>query len=436
MPTRRSFIKALSAATGIGALAVSGGRFPRPAAAATLPQAYAFTRLINSGDTLADGYTVDFLAGPVAINQTGKAVFYAKDSGGAAGLWEVDMDDPSQVRKVVRAGDELTAGTVERIITYDTNDLGSVAVLIQHSDGLQAAYVERSGGGLVQAVGFQQEVPGLGHKLGAHMQDLVLHTGDSMALVSYYNPEDGAPAQSGLFNFPSGEVDSQASLLLSSPALVHGQEGHVGTLGLSHVNDSGEYVVQAFIPHEGSIAASTGGVAEAPNRGVLIKGDTRRSQASGFATLSWPQYPKPGGPPPTGEIVYGPRIDGDGDPAYVVHITDSRMSLVIKDTTIISTGDLAPAGWAVDSMSPPNQGGGLYFFTLHGFTDQNEFQLIAHNGSEARVVLSMLDTVGDMRIINLVWGLHTEQADDSGRLAFLAEWDDQSTQSILMATPA
>ncbi len=217
----------------------------------------------------------------------------------------------------------------------------------------------------------------------------------------------------------------------------------MSSLGLVHVNAKGDYILQAQKPSGGALTtASSGQDLGGPVRqdSLLIKGNIYRAEASDFVSLAWPQYPKPGGPPPSGEIIYGPRISASSEPAYVVHITDERQSLVLQNRTIISSGDLAPAGWTVISISPPNSSpDGLYYFTLMGFdqaNDQNVFQLIAHNGSEARVMLSMLDTIGDKRIINLLWGLHTDQADSNGRLAFVVEWDDQATQSLMLATPA
>jgi hypothetical protein len=452
MPSRRDFIKALGGALGAGILTAAGGRAgaPRPAGAAEppLPSAYAYSRLITTGDALPGGRTLSFLPGPVMINETGKVVFYAEDSSGTMGVYELDISQPTSQRKVVRAGDVLSDGnTVGHVYGMDTNANGSIAVLAftttPDGDGYQGfhgAYLERGGGGMQPAATFNQQVPGTDHRFGSHFQDLALHNNDDLALVTYYTTQDQGAGRTGLVYMPSAS-NQNGWVVVSTPSLVHGQQGPVSSLGLVHVNTKGDYILQAHKPSGGALTTAAAGVelaAPVQQESVLIKGNIFRAQAGDFVSLAWPQYPKPGGPPPSGEIIYGPRISESSDPAYVVHITDDRQSLVLLNRTIISSGDLAPAGWPVISISPPNASpDGLYFFTLTGFSDdQNVFQLIVHNGYESRVMLSMLDTIGDKRIINLLWGLHTDQTDSAGRLAFVAEWDDQNTQSIMLATPA
>ena len=441
MPTRRDFIKALGGALGAGLLTAAGGRSPRPASAAgpPIPSAYSYRALISTGAALPGGQTLSFLPGPVMINDTGKVIFYAKDSSDVMGLYEVDLNDPAQVRKVARSGDTLADGkTLGHLYGMETNTHGTIAMLAYTTDGLHGVYMERNAGGMQPAAAFNQQIPGSGHRFGSHFQDLSLQRDDNLCLVAYYTTEDQGAGRIGLIHLPSGSVNESTRVVMSSPNLVHGQDGYVNDLGLVHVNNNGDYVIQAFQATEGALAtaADTGGAAR--RESVLLKGNLNSSISSmDFATLAWPQFPKPGGPPPSGEIVYGPRISADSQPAYVVHVSDERMSLVLLNRTIISSGDLAPAGWAVSSISPPNASpDGLYFFTLMGFSDnQNVFQLIVHNGYEARVMLSMLDTVGDKRIINLLWGFHTDQTDSAGRLAFVAEWDDESTQSLMLAEP-
>jgi hypothetical protein len=453
MSSRREFIKALGGALGAGILTAAGGGTgaPRPAGAATppLPNAYSYSKLISTGGALPGGQTLSFLPGPVMINDTGKVVFYAKDASETMGVYEIDISGGGS-RKVVRAGDALPDGTtVGHVYGMDTNANGSIAVLAyaiepggDPNKGLHGAYLEKSAGGLQPAATFNQQIPGTEHRFGSHFTDMDLHTNDDLALVTYYTTTGQGAGQTGLIHMP-GSGNGNGNVVVSAPSLIHGQQGQVSSLGLVHVNAKGDFVLQAHKPSGGSLTMSADGAdLGAPERqeSLLIKGNVYNFQSSGFVSLAWPEYPKPGGPPASGEIIYGPRISASSEAAYVVHITDERQSLVLLDRTIISSGDLAPAGWPVVTISPPNSSpDGLYYFTLMGFddaNDQNLFQLIVHNGTEARVMLSMLDTMGDKRIINLLWGLHTDQADSAGRLAFVAEWDDESTQSLMLATPA
>lgn len=452
MPNRRDFFKALGGALGAGILTAAGGTIspPRPAGASEppLPSAYAYQKLISSGDALPGGQTLSFLPGPVMINDTGKVIFYAKDSSEVMGLYEIDINDPADKRTVVRAGDTLADGnTVGHVYGMDTNPSGAVAVLAytfpsdgNSNQGLHGAYLEKGGSGLQSAAAFNQAISGTEHSFGGHFKDLCVHGNDDLSLVAYYTTPGQGAGRMGLVHLP-GASNQNGRVLVNSPNLIHGQEGQVGGLGLLHVNHRGDYVLQAYKPSGGALAVSSqAGEVAAPLRqeSLLIKGNVYTSKASGYVSLAWPQFPEPGGPPPSGEIIYGPRISASSEPAYVVHVTDERQTLVIQNRTIISSGDLAPAGWPVLSVSPPNcSPDGLYYFTLNGYSDsQNVFQLIVHNGGQARVMLTMLDTLGDKRIINLLWGQHTEQADSAGRLAFVAEWDDQATQSLMLATPA
>lgn len=444
MPNRRDFIKALGGALGAGMLTAAGaGKVHSQTAGPPLPSAYTFIKLLSTGDALSSGLTLDLLPGPVMVNATGKAVFYAKDSGGAMGLYELDINNPGEVRKVTRQGDELSNGDiVDSIDSADSNHKGSIAVLaVNQQEHISAVYLEREAGGLEPAAWFNQAIPGSGRRFGAVFSDLDLHGDDDILLVSHFSTEGQGSGQVGLFRLAQGEVNQDASLLLSTPALVHGQKGNVSSLGLIHANHGGDYVLQAFTNNGQPVTSLDHGSQEqdAPNTqgSVLLTGSARKPMSQGYAALAWPQFPKPGGPPASGEIVYGPRISSDGTPAYVVHVGPDRLSMVINNRTVISSGDLAPGGWAVTSMSPPMTGpNGLYYFNLLGYTNQNVFELLVSNGTEAKVILAMLDQVDDRRIINLLWGFHTDQVDDQGRLVFVAEWDDQKTQSLMLAVPA
>ncbi len=444
MPNRRDFIKALGGALGAGMLTAAGaGKLHSQTTARPLPSAYTFSELISTGGSLGSGLTLDLLPGPVMLNGIGKVVFYAKDTAGAMGLYELDLSDPNQVRKVTRQGDTLSNGdTVDSIDSADSNHKGSIAVLaVNQQEHIPAVYLERQGGELEQVASFHQEIPGTGYRFGAVFSDLDLHGEDDLLLVSHFSSEGQGGGQVGLFRLAQGEVNQNTSLLLSTPALVHGQKGDVASLGLVHANHDGDYVLQAFTNNGQPITSLQSGSQEqgaAKRQGsVLLAGSARKPMRQGYAALAWPQFPKPGGPPASGEIVYGPRVSPEGKPAYVVHVGPDRLSMVIDDRTLISSGDLAPGGWVVASMSPPMAGpNGLYYFNLLGYTDQNVFEFMVSNGTEAKVILGMLDQVGDRRIVNLLWGFHTDQVDDQGRLVFVAEWDDQKTQSLMLAVPA
>jgi hypothetical protein len=419
------------AGAGAATLAL-GGLAPRSAPAAPLPQAYVFSELLSTGAALPGGGALSFLPGPVAVSDAGPLLFMAKDSLGAMGVYRLDPET-GELAKVLRGGDLLPDGnTAHRIATFDTNHRGSAAVIASSAEeGLFSVHLSQDGGPLRQVAALGGPVGDTGHSWGGEFVDLVLHQNDDLLLVAHYTSEGSDAGRVGLFHLPGGSAGG-AELLMTTPSLVHGSDGQVEDLGLTHLNDE-QYVIQAVAVSQTVVSSSAGGQ---PSRAVLASGSVRDSRASGFATLAWPQYPRPGGPPPEGEIVYGPRMDHQGRAAYVVHVTDERLSLVVNDRTVISTGDLAPAGWPVFSLSPPNVGAGLYFLNLYGYTDQNEFQLVVYNGSEMGAVVTMLDRFGDRRMVNLLWGFHTDQVDSSGRLAFVAEWDDQKTQSLMLATPA
>ena len=441
MPNRRDFIKALGGALGAGMLTAAGaGKLHSQTTGSPLPSAYTFRELISTGGSLGSGLTLDLLPGPVMINEMGKVVFYARDTAGAMGLYELDLSDPNQVRKVIRQGDALGDKTLKIINSADSNHTGSIALLlVNQEEGLPGVYLERQGGDMEQVASFHQGIPGTDYRFGAEFSDLDLHGDDDVLLVSHFSSDSGDNGRVGLFLLPQGEASQNTTLVLSTPALVHGQEGKVASLGLIHANDKGDYVLQAFTNGGRPITSGTLQASGAPGGqgAVLLKGNTRRPARSGYSTLAWPQFPKPGGPPATGEIVYGPRVGPEGKPAYVVHVSDDRLSLVLDDRTVISSGDPAPGGWVVTSMSPPTAGlNGLYYFNLLGYQEQNVFEFMVSNGTEAKVILGMLDQVGDKRIVNLLWGFHTDQVDDQGRLVFVAEWDDQKTQSLMLAVPA
>lgn len=312
MPSRRDFIKALGGALGAGMLTAAGGSavIPKPAGAAEppLPNAYEYIKLISTNESLPGGQTLSFLPGPVAINDRGKVIFYAKDATETMGVYEVDINSRS-TRKVARSGDSLPDGTTLRQVNgLDTNANGSIAVLVNAIEpggdkykSLNGAYLERNGNGLQPAATFNQQVPGTSHRFGSHFIDMDLHSNDDLALVAHYTTDGQGAAQAGLIHMP-GSSNGTGRVVVSSPAMVHGQEGQLSSLGLVHVNRGGDYILQAHTPSGGALNTADQGMdLGAPTRqdSLLIKGNIYSDKPTGFASLAWPQYPKPGDLPPS-----------------------------------------------------------------------------------------------------------------------------------------
>jgi hypothetical protein len=102
---------------------------------------------------------------------------------------------------------------------------------------------------------------------------------------------------------------------------------------------------------------------------------------------------------------------------------------------VISTGDRAPSGNMVLSMSPPAFGsGGEIYYALH---TREGHELYATNGERQVLLLSNGDRLANdpRRVADIMMGLTTEHVDGEGRLAFAAALDDDSG-AILLGVPA
>ena len=111
------------------------------------------------------------------------------------------------------------------------------------------------------------------------------------------------------------------------------------------------------------------------------------------------------------------------------------MTLFYHGLPIVSTGDRAPSGNTVLSISPPAFGpGGEIYYALH---TRDGHELYAANGEQQALLLSRGDRLvnDSRRVFDIMMGCTTEHVDGDGRLAFAAALDDDSG-AVLLGVPA
>lgn len=436
MNNRRDFMKLLGGALGAGAAAgLAPGRTLTALAASPMPSGYRFFRLVTTGMSLPGGRELQYLTGPTLINDRNQVLFAAQDTEGATGIYRYQLEtdgylfEVSAMEEMVREGDTLSDGEVVRaVFAAATNDQGGLGMLIQTEDSRLNAVYTLQDGQLVPVAAYRTQVPGQDHRFGANISDITMANSGELLVVSHYTTEGVSSPRQGLFYLPSGTLDSDTQILLTTPALISGSESLLDHLGLSHSNRNGDYIIQVAT-HQNALTAE--GAAPAA-RTVLVQGRVDQPADPELITTARVIDHPAGQVTTSGEVIYGPRVDPGGRGAYVVHVTGDDLELIWGDEVVAATGQTAMANWQVGSLAPPivSPAGVLYYLLIGA----NQWQLIAYNGSTRRVVASLLDQIEGASLVHMLWGLTTDQINSREMMVFMGEFSDDS-QSIVLGLP-
>ncbi len=446
MIKRRDFLKLFGITAGSVVLTScggSGGNAGTPAV--PIPNAYSFSRLVNSGDALPGGGAADFFRKAVMINEQGEIVFNAVDSADALGYYRLLMDFSgskpkiSSSRKMVRVGDILPNSLgVVNIHNADINDAGTFAAILATSDNFSGIYLERQGQVLQPAVRSNDSTPELEASFGSLFLDVDIHDGDNLLFVSHYAYKTKGVVGQGLFHLPGGELGAKGDLLLSTGEDIPEAAGIVSGLGLLDMHDNGNFVLQAFGHGSDNVAAMANG--GAPQGTMLISGNVREplsrtlKASSPSIRAATSAAARPGFS--YGEMNYGPRTGAGGRIASVHQIGQNDLVLISDGEQIASTRGVSPLGNVITGLGGPVIGEDqiLYYQTYNDLAPGVGSELVAFNGREYRTILSTGDMIEGRKISRIWFGLMTEQVDSRGRIVLAADFEDGSS-SIVVGIP-
>ena len=442
MQPRRDFLKLFAASTG-GLLLSSCGSSSGGTAGGSFgggsggPNGYRFIPLMNTGQTLPDGRTLEALLGGVLINGSGQILFHGSTPAGM-GLYELTPDygalsdlvvnQPVSLRKIVAQGDRLPGGEVALGVGVAvSNSRRSHAVLVRHDQNTRTLYLEKNAGGLSPVAGFRTRLPIAGGlRLGGIFGDLDINEQDDLLVVDHFTRDGRNASGQGLFLLKQGAVGSNSQLLLSTEDLLPEAQGAVAGLGLVDLNSLGSYVA-----HVGGPALVPLQPEDPPAQG-LLQGSIHDPLSSALlaAPSSFQANPRGSSVFTPGSSVYGARLAELSDTvAHIVHQTQQQQALFVNGQQLLQVGDVSPGGSRVQSFSGPvlSPQGDLFGVVIT--EDGHELATLSRSG--ARVLLSRGDLIGRRTVNSIVFGLHSDQVDGQGRLVLVSEFMDGSSAIVL-----
>jgi hypothetical protein len=465
MQSRRDFLKLLGGAIG-GVILSSCSGGSGGGSTPSVANGFKFWPLFDIDQALPGFTSIDLLSNPalaesssswspakllpggVMMNENAQIIFFAKDELGRRGWYEMSVDfskEPPRVlslTKLVREGDVLGDGeTVAHVDNADTDNDGSFVVLVETGEKLPKLYIKRAGGsGLMEPVaGFKDSVPDGNGTFGGNFINLSLYDND-LLLTCHYADQGTGRSYEALFYLPGAQVDGNGQRLLRSDSLTPDANGIISGFGIPCLYQDGNYLVQAIsLPSATSFSQIEGTGPFIPQPTLLIHGNVNDPGAESLLAASRELDVFTGAGVGdyvvSGDVIMGPRVGPGNSKAYVVHASDTDMSLYFEGGVIARTGEVLPSGATVYSISAPviGEDGVLYYLLA---TDKG-LELWGHGGGTSRLILAAGvygDYINGKQVNSIVHGTHAKQADSQGRLVMVVGFGD-GTSSIITGIP-
>ena len=425
--SRRRFLAELGGALGV-TLAVDAGLDDVAASAdavsralTPLPSGYVFRRLITKHHReLGD---VRQLLPPVMLGGP-YIVFLAKERSGRHAAYRARIGggrDPqiTAVHRMVGEGRRLRGGA--RVAKIAPGDLGGgsrwVTVLGAGRAGALVA-VHEPGKGLRALVRRGDRAPGGGRFTG-HFGDVDADRKGDVLLLAHVN-DDGV-VREGLFRFPTG-TRAHGRRLLQAGRPVPGTSAIITSFGsLDRHGDT--FVVQIFARRPGSRRQ----LSHEPS--LILRGRLGRRNPDYRVLVAHPAL-RPRGRTFRGEALTAARAHSGGMAVTVGHVGQAQHLHLHGRGGPRRVGGTRRGG--AQSLSPGVIGGdGLLFYQE---ISRRDTRILVRGGGRQREVLSRGDRIGAHRLEFPWFGWHPEQADEHGRLVFLADLTDGS-RAIVLGTP-
>ncbi|MBS2036202.1 hypothetical protein JST97_14525 [bacterium] len=442
MQRRRDFLRLLASATG-GVLLSScgsssdGGSGNFGSGSNFIPNGYRFIPLLNTGQTLPGGATLDSLPGGVLINGAGQILFHGS-ANSKVGLYELTPDYPNllldsrnqsiNLRKLLVPGDALADGeVVEAVGVAVSNANRSHAVIVRHNKSARSLYLEKQATGFKKVCGFRTPLPIAGGlRLGGTLGDVSLNEKDDLIFVDHFTREQQTAPGQGLFFLPGANIGADARLLSSTDDPLPDSSGFIKGFGLIDLNSKDSFLAHVF----GAPLLPLDSV-QPPAQGLL---QGRTDSLSGHRLLASPPAfqttPRGANLLVQGGSVYGARLsEYSDDVAHVVHKSSADLSLLINQQELLKIGDRSPGGSIVRGFSGPvlQPNGPLFGVVIT--EDGHELDFASPFG--LRILLSRGDLIGSRSVNSIIFGMHPDQVNSLGQMAFVAEFMDGSSSIIL-----
>ncbi len=437
--TRRDFLRMVGSSVGCMLLSSCGGSGNGTSGLppAPLPNGYVFTRIYSPGEAVLPD--VAALTPQILMDEAGHVFFYAQDSQGRFGMYELTVDydaarpRAAAARPLLATGQAMPDGRIVSTIgAVDVNRRGEAAMVLNFDAQLSpqgsgpTSIVLAHDGQLDTVLDFGDEAPG---SLGAFGEfgDLDLHD-DRLLFVSRYGG-DGETNQ-GLVYATSEGLDGL--LVVSADDEIPGADGSINSLGLVDLDDGGNFVLQAFgadamvLPRGQSSPAS-----------FVLRSNVDRPLAQARLLTASPELvlsrsARTDNPPLLGTSLHGPRIGGQGITTAITEEGVGNLTLYRDDAIIAQTGQLSPGGSPIRIIVPAVvNASGLTFYEVA--TDQG-IELCLHNGDSSVVLLSRGSLLDGLAVDTIAFGFHTTMVDAAGRLVSYVQMAD-GQESILLGIP-
>ncbi|RYG38376.1 hypothetical protein EON81_03850 [bacterium] len=459
--SRRDFLKLaggalggvmLGASVGCGGSGGSGGGggVGGPLPGASLPNGYTFYRVFTPGGSNSLFPDLQFLSGGV-MNNDASIVLHGTRTSGQNAAYSIQMDysgdTPAVTDSAVLAseGDTQAGFQISRLISVGINNggsfgpsFGSTVLAVEtlgtpygttaSNAGTPLVLVNPYGGGFQKLVGHFDAAPG-GGNFGAHLGDVAIDENNNVLVSSDFSTttQQGIVLSQGLFYLPNGQDPSTGQLLTQTAATGSTDSNLPSRFGRLDLDNSGNYVVQAF-------AADPSGLRDAKG-GALIRsgvmGGTVGRAGRAPELLAGTLGQRRGRDATTGNVYMGPRIRNNVA-SVVTHTTDDAMTLAVGGTTLASTGGTTPNGNTIISVNPASvsTGGLVHYLVTHA----TGVELIVSNGTDQKTILNYDDNIQGTPVKGIVHGFHSHQSDSAGRIVFVGEFAD-GTQSVIVGVP-
>lgn len=406
---------------------------------------YRFIQIVTPNTAGFDG--LNGLTPGVMFSDNGAVVFYAPiRAEDAYALFKLELDfskETPAIRNpgsVVRTGQELPGGQqVRRILIADINASGKTAFV---ADG----FAKNNGENVVEQAptlivhdgpGRYERILGLsdrapdGGSFGAAMGDVDITDEDNLFIVSAFATES-RDVEQGVFHLPGASL-SDARILAQSGQALRGTDSVNQSFGLIDARDQGDYVLQSHIQDAGMLQAAPG-----TSQSILFQGNASAPPGDG-ALLSGQQLFGAGFEDAgTGEVLLGPRSGISKTAAWVEHYgeatdtADQPQALFYRDGS--QTRRIAETGDNIVAFSAPVlSGNGQLFYMQINRQDNPGMELRVTNGAEIRTILARGQKIDGKTVTSMLYGYHSEQADNQGRVVVYAELDDEPV--LLLGIP-
>jgi len=412
------------------------------------PTQYTFFRIMDSFSPVLPK-AADITPG-IMINDAGRILFYGDLGDDNYALFELFMDYTAsgpvvrEAQIVVETGQGYDGGpAVQRINRADTNGRGDISLVLDFRETgtgpaepaeLPAVFL-RAENRLQRILSFGDEGPD-GAMFGGALGDLAINNDRDLLLVSHYVSAEKDFGH-GVFSLPQASLTGSRLLQSSGTALQGRNDAFVRGFGLIDRYGGANYLAQTQIAAQSPLTAGGGGPGSG-SVGSLLQGNAQPGLTAAPArVLSAPQTLRLESEV-AGEIIMGPRAGADNAAAWIAHSPDGEQQRLFFSSNARPVSEIANTlgDPSIFSLSAPVLSGNGTLSYLQINNDEQRPPELKMVGADApETVLRVGDMIDGQAITGLMYGYHSRQADEAGRIVVYAEFGE-GEPAILVGIPA